>query len=53
VRRFHLRRIEDESGVSGTGIVTEGIQFSDGTCAMRWMTDTSSTTFMLVSMMSE
>ena len=45
MRRFCLERREDASGISGTGIVTEGIQFSDGTCAMRWMTDTSSTTF--------
>lgn len=45
MRRFHLQRNEDESGVSGTGIVTEGVEFSDGSCAMRWMTNTSSTTF--------
>lgn len=29
-RRFHLVRSEDVSGVSGTGIVAEGIQFSTG-----------------------
>lgn len=38
MRRFVLNRIEDESGVSGTGIVAEGIQFSDGRCVIRWMT---------------
>lgn len=42
MRRFHLKRNEDETGISGTGIVTEGIEFSDGSCVMRWMTDKSS-----------
>ena len=36
-RRFHLVREEDETGVSGTGTVAEGIEFSDGLCAMRWV----------------
>lgn len=42
-RRFRLNRLVDETGVSGTGVVAEGIEFSDGTCAMRWLTGTSST----------
>lgn len=42
-RRFNLLRSEDASGVSGTGLVASGVQFSDGTCAMRWRTSTSST----------
>ena len=33
---FFLNRIEDESGVSGTGIVAEGIQFDDGKCILHW-----------------
>ena len=33
---FHLRRDIDETGVSGTGIVAEGVRFSDGTVAIRW-----------------
>lgn len=37
-RRFVLNRVEDFSGVSGIGIVAEGIEFSDGTCALRWKT---------------
>ncbi len=41
-RRFRLRRHVDASGVSGTGLVAEGVQFSDGHCAMRWLTDTAS-----------
>jgi len=42
MRRFRLRRLEDESGVSGTGFVAEGVKFGDGTCVIRWLTDTSS-----------
>lgn len=42
MRRFVLNRIEDESGVSGTGIVAEGIQFSDGRCVIRWLTNVQS-----------
>lgn len=34
---FVLQRLEDVSGVSGTGIVAEGIEFSDGRVAMRWI----------------
>lgn len=44
MRRFYLDRVEDESGVSGTGHVAEGVQFSDGRCAMRWRTSLASTT---------
>lgn len=36
MRRFHLVRNEDVSGVSGTGVVAEGVEFWDGACAMRW-----------------
>jgi hypothetical protein len=42
MRRFRLKRTEDESGVSGTGYVAEGVKFSDGTAVLRWLTDTSS-----------
>ena len=42
LRRWHLLRIEDESGVSGTGIVASGVEFHDGTVAYRWRTDPSS-----------
>lgn len=37
MRTFHLQREHDPSGVSGEGIVAEGIEFSDGSCAMRWL----------------
>lgn len=45
MRTFELHRLEDETGISGTGIVAEGVEFSDGTCAMRWRTEHRSTTF--------
>lgn len=38
IRKFHLQRIEDESGVSGTGRVAEGVVFSNGWVAMTWLT---------------
>jgi hypothetical protein len=43
MRRFVLERHHDVSGVSGTGIVAEGIQFTDGTCVIRWGGDRRST----------
>lgn len=36
-RRFVLQRDEDETGVSGTGVVAEGVEFSDGVVALRWI----------------
>mgnify|MGYP001547028400 CR=1 FL=1 len=38
-RAFRLERITDVSGVSGTGFVAEGVEFSDGTVALRWLSD--------------
>lgn len=35
-KRFHLQRDIDETGVSGTGLVAEGVQFRDGVAVMRW-----------------
>lgn len=43
MRTFELHRVEDETGISGTGIVAEGVIFGDGTCAMRWRTKDRST----------
>ncbi len=45
MRRFHLERKEDESGVSGEGRIAEGVEFSDGTCSLRWLTHTACTGF--------
>ncbi|ABW11721.1 hypothetical protein MXD62_31080 [Frankia sp. Mgl5] len=36
VRRFHLERDVDVSGVSGTGSVAFGAQAPDGTCVLWW-----------------
>jgi len=43
MKLFNLLREDDESGVSGTGIVAEGVVFTDGTCCMRWLTSVAST----------
>ena len=45
VRTFHLLRLEDESGVSGTGWVAEGAVFSNGWVALIWLTETPSLNF--------
>jgi hypothetical protein len=36
-RRFVLQRDEDETGVSGVGQVAEGVEFTDGRVALRWI----------------
>lgn len=36
MRTFQLYRREDATGVSGTGIVAEGVMFGDGRVALRW-----------------
>lgn len=38
-RRFVFLREDDPTGISGTGKVVEGVMYSDGRCAYRWMTD--------------
>jgi len=42
-RRFQLVRSRDVSGVSGTGIVADGVQFPDGAVAIRWRGEHPST----------
>ncbi len=39
MRRFQLHRDEDVSGVSGIGIVAEGVAFDCGIVAMRWLSE--------------
>lgn len=39
MRMFVLYRSEDVTGCSGTGIVAEGVEFSDGRVVMRWTTN--------------
>ena len=43
MKTFTLYRMRDISGTSGTGTVAEGVQFSDGTCVIRWLTLKAST----------
>ena len=40
---FVLRRDDDESGVSGIGVVAQGVIFTDGVVALRWMGSRKST----------
>ena len=42
MRRFTLNRLTDETGVSGTGKVCEAVEFSDGSVALRWVSNLSS-----------
>lgn len=42
-RRFVLDRERDPTGISGTGIVAEGVEFDDGTTVIRWITAYRST----------
>jgi hypothetical protein len=39
---FNFLRVEDESGVSGTGLVAQGVVFDDGTTVVKWLTEGSS-----------
>lgn len=43
MRTFLLVRDVDDTGISGTGIVAEGIEFSDKSVAMRWKGESPST----------
>lgn len=36
-RRFRLVRSQDPTGISGTSVVAEGVQFTDGTVVLRWL----------------
>lgn len=39
MREFILQRDEDVSGVSGTGMVAEGVEFSDNRVVIHWFGD--------------
>ncbi len=43
MQTFWLDRIDDATGISGLGLVAEGVIFNDGTVAMRWLSDHTST----------
>lgn len=45
MRTFKLLRHVDVSKVSGTGIVAEGVVFSNGWVSLCWLTETSSLVF--------
>ena len=45
MRRFVLHREQDASGVSGTGVVAEGVVFSNGFVALTWLTHLTSHAF--------
>jgi hypothetical protein len=36
---FQLVRKEDVTGVSGTGVVAEGVEFSSGVVVLTWLSD--------------
>lgn len=38
-RAFVLVRDTDVTGISGTGVVAQGVEFADGTVALRWLSD--------------
>lgn len=44
MRRFRLIRAEDVSGISGTGVVAEGVRFSTGKVALSWCSEYHSVT---------
>ena len=39
IRRFVLERVEDVTGISGTGIIAEGVEFSDGVVCLHWTSE--------------
>jgi hypothetical protein len=41
-RCFELHRDEDPTGISGTGVVAEGVEFSTGWVALAWLTEVRS-----------
>lgn len=45
MKTFHLNRVTDETGISGTGRVAEGVQFGNGWCALVWLTKHTSCAF--------
>ena len=45
MKTFYLERSEDATGVSGVGKVAEGVVFSNGWCALTWLTEHTSVAF--------
>lgn len=44
-RRFELHRDRDASGVSGTGVVADGVEWPDGSVSIRWRGERPSVVF--------
>lgn len=44
MRSFVLDRKEDATGTSGTGVVAEGVEFSNGQCAVHWLSQLETVT---------
>jgi hypothetical protein len=44
MRRFQFHRDEDVHGVSGTGVVAEGVEFASGLCVLSWLSQFGCTT---------
>lgn len=42
VQTFRLLRIDDETGVSGKGMVAYGVRWPDGSISLRWIGPTPS-----------
>ena len=40
---FYLQRTQDESGISGTGRIAQGVIFDNGKVALTWLSDTPCT----------
>lgn len=38
MKRFYLRRLIDETGISGIGVIAEGIEFSNKQVILCWRT---------------
>lgn len=38
MRNFQLLRLEDDTGISGTGVVAEGTEYSNGKVTLSWVT---------------
>lgn len=42
IKEFYLQRIEDETGISGTGVVARGVILPSGSVCLEWSTFHSS-----------
>lgn len=42
IKRFRLYRNEDKIGISGTGLIADGVQFANGKVCVHWFGETQS-----------